>query len=191
MPKPCPSGPVVTSTPGVSPYSGCPGVFDPHCRNCSSCSIGRSYPDRCSAPYSSADAWPFDSTNRSRSVHFECCRIVLHQLVNSRYAIGAQPSGAPGCPLLAFCTASTARNRSVLIDNWSSSFCRPHLDTSRPFRVFLLIYPQLTSYSTSRPYIPVSHRPIPNSSAPSSRAISSIYFEAFPHLTFRASFLAA
>ena len=30
---PCPSGPVVVSTPGVWPYSGWPGVFDPHCRN--------------------------------------------------------------------------------------------------------------------------------------------------------------
>ena len=29
---PWPSGPVVASTPGVSPNSGCPGVFDPHWR---------------------------------------------------------------------------------------------------------------------------------------------------------------
>ena len=28
---PCPSGPVVVSTPGVWPYSGWPGVFEPHC----------------------------------------------------------------------------------------------------------------------------------------------------------------
>ena len=28
-----PEGPVVASTPGVWPYSGCPGVFDPHCLN--------------------------------------------------------------------------------------------------------------------------------------------------------------
>ena len=31
--KPWPSGPVVASTPGVRPYSGWPGVFEPYCRN--------------------------------------------------------------------------------------------------------------------------------------------------------------
>src|ERR1700683_24304 len=35
--------------------------------------------------------------------------------------MGAQPSGAPGWPLFAFCTASTARNRRALIDSWSRS----------------------------------------------------------------------
>ena len=29
LPKPCPSGPVVISTPGVSPRSGWPGVSEP------------------------------------------------------------------------------------------------------------------------------------------------------------------
>jgi hypothetical protein len=32
LPIPWPSGPVVTSTPGVSPYFGCPGVRLPHWR---------------------------------------------------------------------------------------------------------------------------------------------------------------
>ena len=32
--KPWPSGPVVTSTPGVSRFSGWPGVLLPHWRNC-------------------------------------------------------------------------------------------------------------------------------------------------------------
>ena len=32
-------GPVVVSTPGVCPYSGWPGVFDPHCLNAFSSSI--------------------------------------------------------------------------------------------------------------------------------------------------------
>ena len=27
---PCPKGPVVTSTPAVSKFSGCPGVTEPH-----------------------------------------------------------------------------------------------------------------------------------------------------------------
>ena len=31
--RPWPSGPVVASTPGVTPYSGWPGVIEPHCRN--------------------------------------------------------------------------------------------------------------------------------------------------------------
>ena len=30
--NPCPSGPVVASTPGVRPYSGWPGVMLPHWR---------------------------------------------------------------------------------------------------------------------------------------------------------------
>src|SRR2546422_4325307 len=34
FPVPCPSGPVVASTPGVTPCSECPGVRLPHCRNC-------------------------------------------------------------------------------------------------------------------------------------------------------------
>ena len=32
--NPCPSGPVVTSIPEAWPYSGCPAVREPHCRNC-------------------------------------------------------------------------------------------------------------------------------------------------------------
>ena len=42
LPVPCPSGPVVISTPGVSPRSGWPGVWEPSWRNRMSCSIGRS-----------------------------------------------------------------------------------------------------------------------------------------------------
>ena len=39
---PCPKGPVVTSTPGVWPRSGWPGVLDPHWRKLFSSSRGRS-----------------------------------------------------------------------------------------------------------------------------------------------------
>jgi len=53
--KPCPSGPVVVSTPGVRPCSGCPGVREPHCRNRSISSRGRSNPDRCSNEYRSIE----------------------------------------------------------------------------------------------------------------------------------------
>ena len=35
--------------------------------------------------------------------------------------MAAEPRGRPGCPDLAFCTASTARNRSVLTQSSSSS----------------------------------------------------------------------
>ena len=34
-------------------------------------------------------------------------------------AIGAQPIGAPGCPLLAACTVSMARVRIVVTADWS------------------------------------------------------------------------
>src|ERR1017187_4801087 len=39
---PWPSGSVVASAPGTTPYSGCPGVLDPHCRNCLMSSSERS-----------------------------------------------------------------------------------------------------------------------------------------------------
>ncbi len=44
--RPWPSGPVVTSMPGVSPYSGCPGVMLPQVRSASRSSSARAYPDR-------------------------------------------------------------------------------------------------------------------------------------------------
>ena len=44
---PCPRGPVVTSTPGVTKFSGWPGVLEPYWRKRLSSSIGRSYPERC------------------------------------------------------------------------------------------------------------------------------------------------
>src|SRR5208282_5401033 len=34
--------------------------------------------------------------------------------------MGAQPNGAPGCPLLAFSTSSSASMRNVSIESWSS-----------------------------------------------------------------------
>ena len=42
LPNPCPSGPVVVSTPGAQPCSGWPGVMLPHCRNLLISSSGRS-----------------------------------------------------------------------------------------------------------------------------------------------------
>ena len=45
-PKPWPSGPVVTSTPGVCRASGCPGVRDSNWRNASMSASSRPYPVR-------------------------------------------------------------------------------------------------------------------------------------------------
>ena len=42
LPIPCPSGPVVVSTPGVTSHSGCPGVFEPSFRKFLSSSKGKS-----------------------------------------------------------------------------------------------------------------------------------------------------
>src|SRR5690606_2827640 len=118
---PWPSGPVVVSTPGVCPTSGCPAVFDPHCRKFSSSSRGRSYPVRWSSEYRSMDAWPADRTKRTRShqrgLAGECFRCP----VNRVYPTGARPMGAPGCPEFAFCTASMERTRTAFTQSRSSS----------------------------------------------------------------------
>ncbi len=42
VPRPCPSGPVVVSTPGAQSASGWPGVMLPNWRNFLISSIGRS-----------------------------------------------------------------------------------------------------------------------------------------------------
>ena len=65
--KPWPSGPVVVSTPGVSPCSGWPGVFECNWRKRLISSIGRSKPVRCSSAYCSMEPCPLDSRKRSRS----------------------------------------------------------------------------------------------------------------------------
>src|ERR1700733_8520095 len=52
----------------------------------------------------------------------------------SRYTKGESPNGAPGCPLFAFSTASTARNRSALIDTCSSSLITSSLFFTRILR---------------------------------------------------------
>ena len=50
-----------------------PAVLEPNCRKFLISSIDSGYPVRCSTEYSSMEAWPFDSTNRSRS-HQSGCR---------------------------------------------------------------------------------------------------------------------
>ena len=55
FPTPCPRGPVVASTPGVRPFSGCPGVLEPNCLKFLSSSIS-SQPTKDSIAYRSADS---------------------------------------------------------------------------------------------------------------------------------------
>src|SRR5882724_12855741 len=65
----------------------------------------------------SIEAWPFESTKRSRLGQmgsFGSNRIIRFQMV---YTNGARAIGVPGCPDLACCTASIESVRIVLIAN--------------------------------------------------------------------------
>src|SRR5690606_15881566 len=55
------------------------------------------------------EPWPLDSTKRSRSAHCGLAGLCLRKSLQSTSAISAMPIGAPGCPLLAFCTESMPR----------------------------------------------------------------------------------
>ena len=79
LPQPWPSGPVVVSTPAVWRYSGWPGVLLPIWRNslrsssdsegplpAELCAPMSATPVRWINAYSSMEAWPADSTKRSR-----------------------------------------------------------------------------------------------------------------------------
>ena len=81
LPQPWPSGPVVVSMPVVKPYSGWPGVTLSIWRKFSMSfsdtaasfvtlpSFRRLTLDRWISEYSSSDAWPAESTKRSRFGH--------------------------------------------------------------------------------------------------------------------------
>ena len=73
---PCPSGPVVVSTPAVRPYSGWPeqrlAAWRKVCKSAivtanSLLPAAWRTPQRYSSAYSSAEAWPTESTKWSRS----------------------------------------------------------------------------------------------------------------------------
>src|SRR5919108_559172 len=68
------------------------------------------------------EAWPADSTKRSRSGHVGSIGAWRRKRVQSTYAIGAAPIGAPGCPEFAFWTASIERVRMVSIARRSTDF---------------------------------------------------------------------
>src|SRR6266705_808283 len=127
---PCPSGPVVVSTPETQWYSGCPGALLSSWRKRRiSSSVTEGWPRFSYSPFtacvfvrwstdqSSIEAWPFESTNRSRLGQigsFGSKRMTRFQSV---YTSGASAIGVPGCPDFACWTASMERVRMVLIAN--------------------------------------------------------------------------
>src|SRR5467141_2985525 len=66
------------------------------------------------------EAWPFDSTKRSRFGQIGSTGSKRMTRFHSVYTSGASAIGVPGCPDFACCTASIDRVRIVLIDSWSS-----------------------------------------------------------------------
>ena len=69
---PWPSGPVVVSIPGAWPYSGWPAHGEPSWRKFLMSSSETPYPVRCRIEYRSIDAWPAESTKRSRAGQSGC-----------------------------------------------------------------------------------------------------------------------
>ena len=118
--RPWPSGPVVASTPGVMPYSGWPGVMDPHWRKRLRSSRETAYPVRWSIEYRSMLACPADRTKRSRFGQAGSVGAWRRCFVHRAKVIGAMPMGAPGCPELACCTPSMDRVRMVSTASRSS-----------------------------------------------------------------------
>ena len=119
LPMPCPRGPVVVSTPSVSPYSGCPGVFEPFALNFFKSSIERLYPDMCSQEYRNILPWPALKINLSRLGHWG--RAGSHFKISPKRTapISAQPSGSPRCPDERAAIASIANP----LDSFAA-FCR-------------------------------------------------------------------
>ena len=111
-----------TSMPSVSKFSGWPGVLEPHWRNCLMSSIDTLlYPAKCRREYWSMQPWPEESTKRSRFTHLGSSGLYCISSAMRRYPIGAWPMGAPGWPLLALFTASTAKKRMALMHSVSTS----------------------------------------------------------------------
>ena len=65
--------------------------------------------------------WPEERTKRSRFTHFGSSGLYCISSAKRRYPIGAWPIGAPGWPLLALFTASTAKKRMALMHSVSTS----------------------------------------------------------------------
>src|SRR6266403_1341768 len=112
---PCPSGPVVVSTPEVQRYSGCPAQRLPNWRNdLISSSVTEGLPRisysgstaltlaRCRMVYSNVDACPEESTKRSRFIQMGSSGSNRKSLCHRQYTVGDMSIGVPGCPEFAF-----------------------------------------------------------------------------------------
>src|SRR4051812_10567914 len=63
------------------------------------------------------EPWPFDSTKRSRLLHFGLAGLWLRKSFHSTSAMSAIPIGMPGCPDLAASTASIDNARMALANS--------------------------------------------------------------------------
>src|ERR1700675_2712273 len=82
---------------------------------------------RCSTKYNNMEACPFESTNRSRSSHVGLPGLNLSTSRHRTSAMSAMPMGAPGCPELAFWTASMDRARMALASSRRVGMNTSHL----------------------------------------------------------------
>jgi hypothetical protein len=82
------------------------------------------YPVRWSIEYSRTEAWPTDSTKRSRSGQSGSDGSWRMTRVQSTWASGASAMAVPGWPELAFCGMSMARPRMTLMPSCSRSLSK-------------------------------------------------------------------
>src|SRR5271168_4827789 len=68
---------------------------------------------------SNIEAWPLESTKRSRLGQMGSCGSKRITRFHRVYTRGASAIGVPGCPDLACWTASIERVRIVLMANWA------------------------------------------------------------------------
>ncbi|KFC53034.1 hypothetical protein GY12_12775 [Micrococcus luteus] len=111
--RPWPSGPVVTSTPWVWPYSGWPGVLDPSVRSAWMSSISSPAPAANSCRYWMSEAWPAERMKRSRPSQRSSVGSRCMTFWYSCHATGASEIAVPGWPCPAFSTASAESALSV------------------------------------------------------------------------------
>src|SRR5499425_155030 len=142
---PCPSGPVVVSTPEVHRYSGCPAQRLPNCRkDLMSSRVTEGLPRisysgstaltlaRCKMVYRSVEACPAESTKRSRFIQIGSSGSNRRSLCHKQYTVGDIPMGVPGCPEFACWIASMASVRMVLMQSSSVSSTVCVVDISVP-----------------------------------------------------------
>src|SRR5487761_2286755 len=79
------------------------------------------------------EAWPLESTKRSRSLQWGLAGLCLRWRPQSATAISAMPMGAPGWPELAFCTASMASARMALAMRECGTVAVPSVMMKWPF----------------------------------------------------------